>query len=656
MRKLAFLALGIVAASGACSATPDGERKDPIPTNATAEQLTAFDQLEAATQKRWTWIQHDQLATPSHLSTTRDGDAVLKAGDDIRKKTIDVLTTNKALFKMRDPGAELLHSKSESDAYGMQHTRFQQVVHGVPVVGAEVSAHYDSLGHLTSIDANYIADLADIDVNPTLTPDAALAIAKAEALKATPMPGEKLEPDAGKLVVWAVPGDSASAKLAYELRVRALAPDHPAIWVFTIDAHTGAILHRYNNLQEIQASGTGVAGDTKTFEVSQSGNGGFVMQATDPVSGVQLSTFTAKGSENTPGTLVTSSSLDSWDTGSVGTGAAVDAHVNAGVVAKYYKATHSRDAIDGAGGTLESTVHFSQQYDNAAWISTGMIYGDGGTLFKALSLSVDVVGHEFTHGVTEKTSTLTYENQSGALNEAVSDIFGAFIEHSIKPDPTKNWQIGENVTLSGKPLRDMMNPNGVDDPQPAHMNQFVQTQQDSGGVHINSGIINNSAWLMTVGGTNPISGVKVNGGIGWDKAEKLWYQANTKYFQSTTDFAGAAAGVQQAGQDIGLTASDQSIVQCAFIATGVITGKTCASVASTQAGTGSATTSSSGSTSSGDDDDDDSTSTKKKKAKTHLVTTEEQGCNAGGGDLGSLVPMLMAIAALGVKRRRRSTK
>jgi uncharacterized protein (TIGR03382 family) len=664
MRKLAFLVLGVVAAAGGCSTQEDSEPADPIPTDGvTQQQLTAYDALNAATQKTWKWVQHEDLKTPSHLSAKRIGAATLRPGDDIKARTIEVLTTNKALFKMRDPGLELAAARTESDHYGMSHVRFQQVAHGVPVVGAELSAHYDAAGHLASIDANYISELADVDVNPRVAEADALAAAKADILAHASIDEGKLSATPGKLVIYAKPAKESQAaitKLAYEVRIFALTGKDPAIWVYTIDAQTGDVLHRRNNLQTIDGSGVGVLGDTKKIEVASSG-GGFAMNVTDADTGVPLQTFTAKQQDLTeeqmPGTLVTSTSSTSWDTGAAGRGAAVDAHFNASVVAKYYKTVHNRNAIDGVGGTLQSTVHYGDAYDNAAWVSTGMIYGDGGELFKALSASVDVVGHEFTHGVTEKTSNLTYEDQPGALNEAVSDIFGAFIEHSVAPDAVKNWAMGETITLSGIPLRDMSKPGSVEDPQPAHMNEFVQTQQDAGGVHINSGIINNAAFLMTVGGTNPVSKVEVKYGIGWEKSEKLWYQANTKYFMSTTNFAQAAASLQSAGKDVGLTTNELAIVDCAFKATGVVQG-TCATLVNPQSTTGSADpgtgdVSETGSTTDDDDDDDDSTS-KKKKPKKHTVTTQEPGCNATGSvDFGTLLPLFAAVAAIGAGRRRR---
>jgi thermolysin len=294
-----------------------------------------------------------------------------------------------------------------------------------------------------------------------------------------------------------------------------------------------------------------------------------------------------------------------------------------------------------------------------------MIYGDGGQIFRALSVSLDVVGHEFTHGVTEKTSNLVYQNQSGALNEAVSDIFGAFIEHAVKPDAVKNWAIGEQVLKSGGSLRDMKNPGGVADPQPAHMTKFVNTQQDNGGVHINSGIINNAAFLMTVGGINPVSKVEVTFGIGWEKSEKLWYRANTRYFLQTTNFGGAAQGVLQAAKDIGLTENETNIVDCAFKATGVAQG-TCATLVDPQSGVpgvpgtgdpaddGTGTGADDG-TDDGADEDGTDPDAKPKTKRRRVLTQTSSGCNAtsGNADLGSGLAMLAVVLGLTAKRRKK---
>jgi len=629
MRKLGFVALAIVAAG--CSAETAGSTA-PTATapglgdpGVTSAQLRAYESLQLETAQAWTWMQHESLRTPMHLSAPRTGKPLLVGGVSAEKATVAFVGQYKALFKMRDAQAELSLAKSEVDQLAMTHVRFQQVHRGIPVAGAELAAHYDAAGRITSIDANYVSGI-DIDVDPTITATVGQAAAKADILAAMSAVDEsKLEMSEGKLVVYA---QDHAPTLAYEYRTRAIFGDHPAIWV-TVDANTGEIVDRYNNLQTVEGTGMGVLGDAKKFQVSTAG-AGYVM--TDGSRGVAINTYSAKGQEVGPGqgaTVVTSTTLTSWDTGT-GAGAAVDAHTYAGVVFDYYKKVHARNAIDGAGGAMLSTAHFGQAYDNAFWDGNGMSYGDGGQLFKPLSAGLDVVAHEFTHGVTEKTSALVYKAQSGALNESVSDIFGVFIEHSFRPDAVKNWTMGENIALQAGSLRDFKTPaNGQ---QPAAMSQYVNTQQDEGGVHTNSGIPNNAAYLMTMGGTNPATKTVVKFGIGWEKAEKLWYRANTKYFLATTNFAQAAQATMSAFPTI----------------PSAPTGEEPSKTPTPDPTTGD----------NGTDPSTDQTETPApaKKKKT-LAPQPSAGCNVGSSSstgVGPLAGLLAVVLGLALSRRKRS--
>ena len=670
MKKLAFFALATVAAG--CSADPRSSGESSAPAvgdpGVTAAQVRAFDKLQLDTGLGWTWMQHEDHRTPAHLSTARAGKALLAPGKSPQQATVEFVDQYRDLFKMKDAAAELSLTKSEVDHLAMTHVRLQQVVHGVPVAGAELAAHFDEKGRLTSIDANYIAGIQDLDLEPKIAAKLAHDVVLADILTTTKSVDEsKLTSADGKLVVFARTGRPAA--LAFEFTVRAVYGDEPAVWITKVDAKTGEILDRYNNLQTIEATGSGVLGDSKKFQVAQSG-GQFSM--TDTSRGVTITTYDAGGQQIGPsdGALeVTSTSLTSWDTG-IGRGAAVDAHTYAGVVFDYYKKVHARSAIDGAGGAMLSTAHFGQAYENAFWDSKGMSYGDGASLFKPLSAGLDVVAHEFTHGVTEATSALVYQGQSGALNESVSDIFGVFIEHSFKPDDTKNWLMGESIAKTSAGLRDFKAPaNGQ---QPANMTSYVNTQQDNGGVHINSGIPNNAAFLMTMGGTNPTSGTVVKFGIGWEKSEKIWYRANTKYFLSTTNFAQAAQGVMQAAKDLALTENELNIVDCAWKATGVVQGA-CSTIVDPKAtpvptapGTGTGTGTSTGTdpgTTTGDTTDttgdepttSTGTSTTPKKKRTTLAAVESSGCNASSGstDFGPLAGLLAAVFGLAASRRRK---
>jgi hypothetical protein len=233
----------------------------------------------------------------------------------------------------------------------------------------------------------------------------------------------------------------------------------------------------------------------------------------------------------------------------------------------------------------------------------------------------------------------------------------AFVEHYQKPDTTKNWLLGEDVVRRGGAVRDMMTPGNAQ--QPAAMSQYRNTAQDNGGVHINSGIINNAAYLMTVGGTNPASKVEVKYGIGWEKAEKLWYRANTRYFLQTTSFAQAAQAVMQAAQDIGLTENEQNIVECAWKAVGIASGE-CAALVDPQGTTAEDPTPPDddepiGEDPSVDDPSDDTGDAPQTMAPSRRtpVRAQPNGCNAGasGGDFAPTFGVLAALL-LGERRRR----
>lgn len=681
MTRKTLFALVAVGTMAACNGAPEISDRDSSTEGATKEQVTSHESLEQATNQSWKWVQHDGLSTPAHLSSARTGAVLLAKGVTAERATKKFLAEYKGLYRLHDPEAELSLSRERTDELGMTHARFQQVTHGVPVLGAELHAHYDRDGHLASIDAQYVPGLHDIDVNPTIDAASVLAKLKTDALtRATDLSEDQLEADAGKLVVYAP--NAAAARLAYTYTVRAVAGAHPAIWVTTVDAKTGDVLNQYDNLQTVEASAVGALGDAKKFQVSQTG-GGFAM--TDSSRGITIRTFTAQKQQTTPGTTVTSASLTQWDTGVTGAGAAVDAHTYAGVVFDYYKTKHARASLNGAT-TMESTAHFGTAYDNAFWDGRGMTYGDGGELFKPLSAGLDVVAHEFTHGITEAESNLVYQGQSGALNEAVSDIFGAFIEHAAKPDPAKNWMMGEAITigLQASVMRDFKNP--ATGQQPAHMTNYRNTQQDNGGVHINSGIINNAAFLMTAGGTNPVSKTEVKFGIGWEKSEKLWYRASTQYFTQSTNFAQAAQGVMQAAKDIQLTQNEQNIVECAWKAVGIGTGA-CAAITDpnpapqntpvppapgTGTGTGTGTDSDTGlspgqtsgtsdETSGGSSDDEPTAGKSSSKTGNRRTLAgsydSSNGCSTSGtrgsADLGPLAGLLAAVLGLAGKRRRR---
>ncbi|HEX8487645.1 MAG TPA: M4 family metallopeptidase [Propionibacteriaceae bacterium] len=217
-----------------------------------------------------------------------------------------------------------------------------------------------------------------------------------------------------------------------------------------------------------------------------------------------------------------------------------------------YSKVFQRNSWDNAGGDLIGTVHFDRDYDNAFWNGEQMVYGDGdGELFNRFTISVDVIGHELTHGVTQAESQLEYHDQPGALNESISDVFGSLVKQFLASETADvaDWLIGEGLfteAVQGVALRSMAAPGTAyddpvigKDPQPAHMDDFVETNQDNGGVHINSGIPNHAFYLFAT----------ALGGYAWDKAGQVWYATCTDPalaadadFQQFADLTVAHAG------------------------------------------------------------------------------------------------------------------
>ena len=222
--------------------------------------------------------------------------------------------------------------------------------------------------------------------------------------------------------------------------------------------------------------------------------------------------------------------------------AAIDAAHNYAIATyDYYSSNHGRDSIDDAGMTLVSRVHYSRNYNNAFWDGSQMTYGDGdGVTFIPLSQDADVVAHELTHGVTERSSGLIYQYESGALNEAWSDIFGAMVDRQEGATGADIWLIGEDIYTpgtDGDALRDMACPSCLGDFD-YYPTRYTGTA-DNGGVHWNSGIANLAFKLLVTGGTHPRrTSVNVTG-IGFDAAADIFYAANVGCLTPSSNFAAA---------------------------------------------------------------------------------------------------------------------
>jgi hypothetical protein len=212
---------------------------------------------------------------------------------------------------------------------------------------------------------------------------------------------------------------------------------------------------------------------------------------------------------------------------------------------------YGRSSYDGNGAPVSLTVHYGRDYDNAFWDGAQLVFGDGdGRVFGRFTQPVDVLGHELTHAVTEHTAGLRYQDQPGALNESVSDVFAACLKQRLlgQTAAEADWLIGAGIFRPGvqaRALRDMAAPGTAyddpalgRDPQVGHLRDYVDTTDDNGGVHLNSGIPNRAFQLAAT----------AIGGSSWDGAGRVWYAALTGGVGPDTDFAGfAAATVAAAG-------------------------------------------------------------------------------------------------------------
>jgi Zn-dependent metalloprotease len=252
-----------------------------------------------------------------------------------------------------------------------------------------------------------------------------------------------------------------------------------------------------------------------------------------------------------------------------------EAYDGLGATHDLYDEAYGRDSLDGAGVPLRATVHYGVDYSNAFWDGTRMVFGDGdGEYFNRFTISLDIIGHELAHGVTENTADLIYAGQSGALNESMSDVFGSLVRQRNlgQAADEADWLIGAGLftaRVQGTALRSMRAPGTAyddpvigTDPQPGHLDDYVETSEDNGGVHINSGIPNRAFHLAAT----------AIGGNAWEAAGTIWYAVLTgDTISSDCDFATfAALTVAEATARFGDGSAEATAVAAAWAQVGLV--------------------------------------------------------------------------------------
>jgi Zn-dependent metalloprotease len=260
-----------------------------------------------------------------------------------------------------------------------------------------------------------------------------------------------------------------------------------------------------------------------------------------------------------------------------------EAYDGSGITYDLFFNIYGRNSIDNNGLKLNSTVHYQKGYDNAFWDGQQMVYGDGDEdlpinqrLFNRFTISLDIIAHELTHGVTQYEANLAYFNQPGALNESVSDVFGSLVKQYLRQQSADeaDWVIGEGLftsNVNGVGIRSMKAPGTAyndpvlgKDPQPAHMKDYVSTIEDNGGVHINSGIPNHAFHVAA----------RELGGFAWEKAGLIWYNALTEKLKTTSTFTDAANLTYQAAAELfGAGSLEQQAVKTGWAEVGIALGE-----------------------------------------------------------------------------------
>ncbi|MFI6434522.1 M4 family metallopeptidase [Streptomyces sp. NPDC050759] len=472
------------------------------------------------------------------------------------------------------------------DADGTQHVRYDRTYRQLPVLGGDFVVHLAPDGAYKSSSRATRSAISLSSVTPVLSAPKAADLA-ANALKAANL-GETLKKLTAKpqLVVDALHG---APKLAWQ--TNAAAQDslgNPVARTVLTDARTGAQIDAWDSIEQAAGDGKSLYSGTVSLQTTQSGS---TYQLKDATRG---NTYTGDAANKTdlcflticisraPSTVFTDAD-NHWGTGATSdrATAAVDAQYGTDVTWDYYKNVHGRNGIGGDGKGSYNRVHYGTNYNNAFWDDSCfcMTYGDGdGTQLGPL-VSLDVAGHEMSHGVTSKTAALTYSGESGGLNEATSDIFGTLVEfYAGNSSDTGDYLIGEKIVRSGfgrDALRYM--------DKPSKDGSSADSWSSSVGnldVHYSSGVANHFAYLLAEGsGPKTINGVSYNSptsngstvtGIGRDKLGAIWYRALTVYMTSSTNYAGARTATLNAAKDLyGAGSTEYNAVAAAWSAVNV---------------------------------------------------------------------------------------
>jgi len=482
---------------------------------------------------------------------------------------------------LRTAGQRFVARDAVVDRSGATHVRLDRTYRRLPVVGGDLVVHQGPDARWEGVSQTLTRPIR-LSTTPRLTP--AKATSKALARSAATRSISRLRA-AGvpRLVVETLSG---RPRLAWRVTtVGKRADQTPSRLSTFVDARSGKVLRREEHVVNVDGTGNTLYSGTVPLQVTQSGS---TYQLKD---GTRGNTYTTDMNNRTDsifcqifgagcsaGTQITSTSTTFGNgSNSNRATAGADAQYGTNVTWDYFKLVHGRNGIFGTGAGSFNRVHYGSNYVNAFWDGTKMTYGDGdGTSFGPL-VSLDVAGHEMSHGVTENTAGLTYSGEPGGLNEATSDIFGTMVEfYAANASDPGDYLIGEEFDLaSHSGFRRMDNPI-ADGSSP----NCYSSNTKNLDVHYSSGVGNHFFYLLAEGsGAKTINGVAhssstCNGstvtGIGRDAAQRIWFRALTVYMTSGTTYAQARTATLNAATDLfGAGSAQRATVAAAWSAVSV---------------------------------------------------------------------------------------
>ncbi len=536
---------GLVAATPIPAAKPRKESLIPRQPLLTPQQQKELNQILNGPYKDVTYLGNSENGTVRALAAP---DLVVLAPGEVlgaEQKSQRFFAENKALLRLNEPGKELALSKSEVMNDGTKVLRFQQTYGGLEVWPAQLLTNVAADGRLTVMTGAYVPTPEGLDMQASLAAADAVRIAWGHV--GLPLPDA---PTAATLKIYSENGEAK--ELAYEVMVEGGMRDSQVF----VSAKNGKVLKAISKICNMSVTGSGVGVVSSTplpLSLWKEGASFLAKDTTKPMynAGTGDGFIQIYNNNNTgrSGSIVPAASSSQF---SFSDPDAASALYCLGKSYDFYMSEFSRNSYDNAGASLIAVVRFAETpgvpMKNAFWNGVFMGFGNGDKLSGAL----DVIGHEMTHAVVEKTSGLVYEGQSGALNESFSDIFGEGTEWKVAGN--SDWKIGTNLTTMGV-LRDMAAPENHQ--QPSRMSAFERTTEDHGGVHINSGIPNRAFYLLVEG--------LPGGGIGRSKAHQIFYRTLTTKLSKGSDFQDLRAGTVQSAKELyGVGSAESLKVMAAF--------------------------------------------------------------------------------------------